>query len=410
MRLAQTGLAPGDDVWQDSKVGLIPAAWECVHLGDVFTQSRERGEAGLAILSVTMDRGLVARDATDRRFGQALPPESSLRVRIGDIAYNMMRMWQGAVAYCDREGVVSPAYVVCRPKAKRADARFMYYVFKSYNGLHRLLSFSHGITSDRLRLYFADFSNIPVQLPPYGEQQKIADILTTLDTAIRTQDALITAKELRKRGLARLLLTGKKRLPGFADEWKRVTLRDALEYTPRVTKKPTGVFLSAGVRSHGRGVFLKKDFAAAGIALDELFELKTGDLVLNITFAWEGAVAIVPREADGALVSHRFPTFRFREDKAVSSFFRHYILTQRFVFDCGLASPGGAGRNRVLSKSGFLNIGLSVPSAEEQARIGEILDTAAEEIRLLRQQRAAIDLEKRALMQRLLTGKLRVNT
>jgi type I restriction enzyme S subunit len=78
------------------------------------------------------------------------------------------------------------------------------------------------------------------------------------------------------------------------------------------------------------------------------------------------------------------------------------------VFKCGLASPGGAGRNRVLSKNAFLAIELSVPSASHQEAIGEILDTADAELRLLRQQRTALDQQKRGLMQQLLTGRVRV--
>lgn len=252
------------------------------------------------------------------------------------------------------------------------------------------------------------FLTISVPVPPFDEQRKIADILTAWDDTLEKLDALIEAKKLRKKALSQQLLTGRRELRGSLGKWNPVQLDEVLKFTPRLTQKPDKPFLAAGIRSHGKGVFLKRDFAPEAIALDELFALRTGDLVVNITFAWEGAAAIVPPEADGALVSHRFPTFTFREGKAVLPFFRHYILTERFVFDCGLASPGGAGRNRVLSKSSFLKIELRLPSVEEQQRIGEILDTAASEITLLRQQRTALDLQKRGLMQRLLTGKIRV--
>jgi hypothetical protein len=258
--------------------------------------------------------------------------------------------------------------------------------------------------------HFKELQETVFALPPLPEQRKIADILTTWDEALTQLDALIEAQERRKKALMQQLLTGKKRFPGFKGKWKTVNLRDVLEPITRPTAKPHGKFLAAGIRSHGKGVFLKHDFIPANIALDELFELKTGDLVVNITFAWEGAAAIVPPEADGALVSHRFPAFGFREGKAVRSFFRHYIRTHRFVFDCGLASPGGAGRNRVLSKSAFLDIELPLPPVEEQQKIGDILDTADQQLTLLRTQRTALDQQKRGLMQRLLTGRLRVKT
>jgi type I restriction enzyme S subunit len=279
-------------------------------------------------------------------------------------------------------------------------------LFRSTTFQTRLVQSAAGAAQANLSA--DDIECIDVFAPPLPEQRKIADILTTWDEALTQLDALIEAQERRKKALMQQLLTGKKRFPGFKGKWKTVSLGDVLDPIARPTAKPQGNFLAAGIRSHGKGVFLKHDFISANIALDELFELKTGDLVVNITFAWEGAAAIVPPEADGALVSHRFPAFGFREGKAAQPFFRHYIRTHRFVFDCGLASPGGAGRNRVLSKSAFLDIELPLPPIEEQQKIGDILDTADQQLTLLRTQRTALDQQKRGLMQRLLTGKMRV--
>ena len=84
-------------------------------------------------------------------------------------------------------------------------------------------------------------------------------------------------------------------------------------------------------------------------------------------------------------------------------------MAQRwFREQLSLVSPGGAGRNRVLNKSDFLRIEVPTPPYDELLRIGEILDTCDAELRLHRQQRDALDRQKRGLMQRLLTGKLRV--
>jgi type I restriction enzyme S subunit len=295
-----------------------------------------------------------------------------------------------------------------RPDETKLDTSFLYHQLTSERIQEQMrLAASQAAQAN---LFQGHITQLIVVVPPLPEQRKIADILTTWDEALTQLDALIEAQERRKKALMQQLLTGKKRFPGFKGKWKTVSLGDVLEPITRPTAKPQGKFLAAGIRSHGKGVFLKHDFIPANIALDELFELKTGDLVVNITFAWEGAAAIVPPEADGALVSHRFPAFGFREGKAARSFFRHYIRTHRFVFDCGLASPGGAGRNRVLSKSAFLDIELQLPPIEEQQKIGDILDTADQQLTLLRTQRTALDQQKRGLMQRLLTGKLRVKT
>lgn len=181
-----------------------------------------------------------------------------------------------------------------------------------------------------------------------------------------------------------------------------------MTFVPRRIPKPTGSFLSAGVRSHGKGVFLKKDFQADGIALDELFVLRELDLVVNITFGWEGAIAIVPPNADGALVSHRFPTYEFDRTKALPEFFRHLIRTRRFVFDVACASPGGAGRNRVLNRKEFLEIPVTLPSTAEQQTIAELLDGLDRELELLERLRQAVALQKNALLARLFSGEISV--
>ncbi|MDL1964252.1 MAG: restriction endonuclease subunit S, partial [Deltaproteobacteria bacterium] len=73
------------------------------------------------------------------------------------------------------------------------------------------------------------------------------------------------------------------------------------------------------------------------------------------------------------MVSHRFPTYRLKDKEANLDFFRNLILTKRFVWDLGLISPGGAGRNRVMSKKDFLKLKVFVPSLKIQKEIGKIL-------------------------------------
>ena len=81
-------------------------------LGDFFNQRQEPGRSDLPVMSVTMNDSLVLRDDLERRMESALQPEQHLLVRKGDIAYNMMRMWQGACGLAMADGMVSPAYVV----------------------------------------------------------------------------------------------------------------------------------------------------------------------------------------------------------------------------------------------------------------------------------------------------------
>jgi len=163
-----------------------------------------------------------------------------------------------------------------------------------------------------------------------------------------------------------------------------------------------------GIRSHGKGTFTEIIDDPTSNAMDFLFEVKGDDLIVNITFAWEQAIAIVDAKDAGALVSHRFPTYEFDRTKVVSEFFRYLMLTERFHDKLELITPGGAGRNRVMSKPDFLKLTVRVPSVKEQQRIGEVLMATDKAIDTYQQYLAALSQQKKGLMQRLLTGQVRV--
>jgi type I restriction enzyme S subunit len=192
-------------------------------LSDLFRNRRERGLPGLPVVSVTLNDGLVGRDTLDRKTDTNLAPEEHLLIKAGDIAYNMMRMWQGASGLAQHDGIVSPAYVVLAPK-NGIDPLFASYWFKSPRMVYLFWAYSYGLTNDRLRLYFKDFAGIPVSVPPQEEQVRIGEILSLWDTAIAQTEKLIEAKRKLKKGLMQQLLTGKRRFPGVEGEWKDTPL------------------------------------------------------------------------------------------------------------------------------------------------------------------------------------------
>ncbi|MGA7795029.1 MAG: restriction endonuclease subunit S [Candidatus Acidiferrales bacterium] len=195
---------------------MVPEGWYSTKLGKVFKSRRERGYDGLPTISVTLNNGLVLRESLDRKTDTTLSPEEHLLVRTGDIAYNMMRMWQGASGLARFDALVSPAYVVLKP-TKDIDPVFASYLFKSARMIHLLWAYSYGLTKDRLRLYFPDFSLIPAVLPPIEEQRRIGALLSRWDRAIEILDNLIANSEALKKALTQKLVSGATRLPEFAD-------------------------------------------------------------------------------------------------------------------------------------------------------------------------------------------------
>lgn len=155
--------------------------------------------------------------------------------------------------------------------------------------------------------------------------------------------------------------------------WQELEIKDFLKFIPREVEKPKDPYLSLGLRSHCKGTFIREVDNPDKVMMDTLYAVKKDDFIVNITFAWEGAVALVKKSDEGALVSHRFPTYVFDRDVVIPEYFRYWIPSTRFISELGIISPGGAGRNRVLDRKDFLHMRFVIPPVNEQKRIAQIL-------------------------------------
>ena len=285
---------------------------------------------------------------------------------------------------------------------------FVNYLLNSHFSLSQLRGRATGTTSVAA-IYDRELMTVIIPRPPLPEQKKIAEILSAWDRAIEQMGNLITAKANLKKALMQQLLTGKRQFKEFKqDEWEKIKLHDFLKPVSRSLPRPDKEYTALGIRSHGKGTFLRTVDNPEDVMMDTLYEVKENDLIVNITFAWEGAIAIVKKSDEGALVSHRFPIHLFNKDKVIPGYFRHLILTKRFVHQLKLISPGGAGRNRVMSKKDFLNLTVNIPPLPEQQKIAAVLNGIDKEISLLDSQLMTLKNQKKGLMQKLLTGNIRV--
>ncbi|NEJ82631.1 restriction endonuclease subunit S, partial [Rhizobium leguminosarum] len=199
------------------------------------------------------------------------------------------------------------------------------------------------------------------------------------------------------------VLVPKHRFPEFRDagDWQEKSLSSFLTLVARERKKPSEDYKGLGLRSHGKGTFLKEQEDPAKNSMEVLYEVKREDLIINITFAWEGAIAIAGCSDDGALVSHRFPTYIFSKDRALPEFFKFKVVDKRFVYKLGLISPGGAGRNRVMSKTNFLKLKVFLPKVDEQKKIANCLDAVDALIAAQARKVEVLRYQKKGLMQQL---------
>ena len=187
--------------------------------------------------------------------------------------------------------------------------------------------------------------------------------------------------------------------------WKELEIKYFLKFTPREVEKPKGAYRALGIRSHCKGTFIRQVEDPEKVMMESLYEVKKDDLIVNITFAWEGAVALVNKSDEGALVSHRFPTFVFDRSVVIPEYFRYLLSSKRFVYELGVISPGGAGRNRVLDRKDFMHLSFVMPPVEDQKKIAQILltwDRAIEFLSKLINEKEAF---KKGLMQKTFIAK-----
>ena len=175
--------------------------WETKKIGELFNERNDKnGDKNNELLSVRINGGVTFQENTNKIDSSNSNKSKYKVVKINDIAYNTMRMWQGASGVSRYEGIVSPAYTVVYPK--KGDPNFYGYLFKHPRVVFDFYRFSQGMTSDTWNLKFKHFSEIPVTVPTDVEEQtKIATFLLSIDSLIENERKQIEQAEKWKKGL-----------------------------------------------------------------------------------------------------------------------------------------------------------------------------------------------------------------
>lgn len=296
---------------------------------------------------------------------------------------------------------------------KSSDLKFIYEAIN-------IINFN---TDDHKRYWISAYQYLDIPTPPLSEQNKISQILSLWDKQISLKNALLEKFELRRKSLELNLFSGKIRFKEFIQshevvktkcgiipiDWKyerlsRVLKRIKVPLTPIHSEN----YNQIGIRSHCKGIFHKEAVSGKSLGNKSVFWIKQDCFIVNIVFAWEHAIAKTTINEEGMIASHRFPMYKPNESLDLD-FLLFFFKTAMGKHLLGLASPGGAGRNKTLGQGEFIKLKIPVPSLEEQKNIVSILSASENEIDLLKLEITALEEQKKGLMQQLLTGKIRVN-
>ena len=173
-------------------LGDVPEHWTVSRIANVFHEVVEPGNDELPILSVSIHRGVsdsqIADEDMERKVSRIDDRSKYKRVAPGDLVYNMMRAWQGGFGAVIVEGMISPAYVVARPKTNLI-TDYIEHLLRTPQAVEQMRRHSKGITDFRLRLYWDEFKNIQVALPPKKEAREICTKIAQMDEKFGSMSA-----------------------------------------------------------------------------------------------------------------------------------------------------------------------------------------------------------------------------
>ena len=313
---------------------------------------------------------------------------------------------RGTVAILEIDAAVNQACAAIT--VKDGESKFLFYQLKnSYQDIRKLSNTGNqeNLNADIIKTY-------QVPWAPDEEQERISTILTTQDRVIELKEKRLAEKQRQKKYLVQQLLTGKKRLPRFSGEWKANRLRNI---TARHTKRNTIGNTNVLTISAQYGLINQAEFFSKAVASDDksnYFLLEKGDLAYNKSYSNGypfGAIKRLTRYEVG-IVSPLYICFRIKEGSVSGEYLEQYFEAGLMNHEIQAFAQEGARNHGLLNIAvdDFFNLKILLPSPEEQAAIAEVLSTADREIELLQQDIEQEKQKKKALMQLLLTGIVRV--
>ena len=344
----------------------------------------------------------IIRSAGERITQSALDQSSAKLVRAGSLLMAMYGQGKtrGQVALLGIDAAINQACAAISPFDNDDSEYLFQYLAANYQNVRRL---SNSGSQENLNAKL--IRGIPIFYPPKNERVKIADILGTWDDALERLDALIITKDRQKQALMQRLLSGRKRPPDFHSDWPIVQLGEVAENVADVNKGRMTGDLLYGVNK-ARGIVPMRDHVK-GENHSRCKHVNPGDFAYNpmrinigSIARWHGTKTI--------MVSGDYVVFRCDEQRLLPAYLDHLRASARWRYFMKVSGNGSV-RVRIYFRD-LADFAFPCPPIEEQRAVAATLDTADVELHLLRRQRIALDHQKRGLMQRLLTGKVRVET
>lgn len=393
--------------YKKTKLGWIPEEWGIARFNKiaVFNPKSESLPDSFIYIDLESVKDGVLRNKNMINKTNA-PSRAQRLLEKNDVLFQTVRPYQKNNLYFEEEKenyVASSGYAQIRSKR---DSQFIFHLIQSTYFNNQVLARCTGTSFPAISS--KDLSKVLIKLPTLPERQKIATILSTWDRAIAKQQQLIAAKQEYKKGLMQLLLTGKLRFEGFEGEWEEMKLgKYCTMYsggTPsRAVKEYYGgniPWIKSGELNQGLIVDVEESITELALKNSSAKMVESGTLLLALYGATAGVVAIT--DVKGAINQ---AILAIEPTEEINKFFLYYLLKAKMPrYLENLVQGGQPNLNGGMIKK----IKLEMPVLKEQEKITSVLTVADSEIALLENELVRMREQKRGLMQRLLTGEVRV--
>jgi type I restriction enzyme S subunit len=398
--------------YKQTKVGVIPQEWEVVRLGEVakFYKGKGISKKDITTNGISCIRYGELYTQYNEKITEILSKTKISKNNLflskandilipasGETAIDL------ATASCilkDDIGIGGDINII----RSKINGIFLSYYLNTIAKI-KIASLAQGVSV--IHLYSSHLEKLYILKPPLKEQQKIAEILTTWDSAISKQEELIKEKEKLKKGLMQKLLSAEVRFKEFSDEWEEVKLRQVGMISTGTTpstkneeyyKNGEYPWITPTDITENKNIYTShKLLSEKGLKVGRFIQ-KNSILVTCIASIGKNAILRVDGSCNQQINA-------IKVNDSFNTDFSYYLLEYNKSYLIRYAGQGGM---MILNKNDFSNLKFNFPSLQEQQKIADVLSIADKEIELLKKELEELKKQKKGLMQKLLTGEVRV--
>ena len=408
-------------------VGAIPNHWRVSKIKQIVRWKSVKGQPDLPVLSLYRDYGVIPKDSRDDNHNVTSLDTSGYKVvEHGDLVINKMKAWQGSLAVSEYNGIVSPAYHICKITSENICKKYLHYLLRDASYLPEYMRLSTGLRVGQWDLSFDDFKNIPFLVPPLAEQERIAAFLDAecaeIDAVLeKTRASIEEYKKLKQAVITQAVTKGVRGDRPMKDsgiewigdipaEWDVLNLVAHTSMLTPMRDRPEnldGPIPWVRIEDF-EGKYIESSKAGLGVSMKTVKEMNLKvypvGTILCTSSCIMGKCAIVSRE----LVSNqRF--IGIIPDRTTDKTYLYYLMTSN-AERMNFLSTGALQAN--LSRSAFEHLKVQFPPYSEQQEIAAYLDDKCEKIDelILKKQQYLTEIEnyKKSLIYEYVTGKREV--